>query len=175
MNASLREWPVIKWTALWLSGWIAVAANVCARPLPTELTSALLLKAVELETRLGAKDALTILVLGNRELFSALRARRRDVIGTGNLQEILRDELPTKAKPDVIFIGRHTDLTAILEYAQRHQILTVSDNIALASRGVAMILYDDDGLPGILLNITVSKQRGLVWKPEILEFVEPIY
>jgi hypothetical protein len=151
-----------------------LSSSLQARPLPEKFTAALLLKLVVLEKGLAEKRELHIHVLDNMLLTEALidmsKRRRADMLAltiTGS------SKLPLEV-PDVLFIGDRAATERGIQYCEEHKVMSVSDNVALSPAGASLVLYDDDGLPGIILNLATSRKERLHWQAQILEIAEPV-
>ncbi len=142
-----------------------------SQELPAPLTSALMLKIVELEQSLSEGQKLTIAVINDKPLARILLSRQGKAIKNSQLNKILPINNLSELReviPDIIFVGRTSSTKNIIKFANTHNILTITENIEAVSQGVILALYNNEGIPGILLNLSASKANGFQWQPEIL-------
>lgn len=163
----------------WLWAWVLVcclcsAPLTQAEPLPTPLNGALLLKLIDYEDSLKQKNEIRILVVNDLALANHLAQKIGTALG-GRLAAVYRDTLPQGTAADVIYLNSERQLAELRVYAKKRGALTVGHELALAHKGVALILFDDGGLPGITISVAPSKELGLRWDPKVLEVSQLIY
>ena len=155
---------------------LLVTAHVTsASPLPTTLNGAILLKLLAFEDGLKRKSEISILVVNDDALAANLRQKLGAKVGRGKLVAVHANSLPEGVNADVIYLNGERQLHSITDYARKHGALTVGNDLALAHRGVALILFDDEGLPGVTISMKPSKALGLKWDPKVLEISQLIY
>ena len=139
------------------------------RPLPHKLTAAILVKLIEFEKRAESDKSLSIHVVGDSILAGVLR----EMIGAKSGRRVLGtvtegDALP-ESQVDVVLVAKSDNLESILDQARARGIMSASNSRRLAEDGISISIFDDEGMPGVMLNRSASKQEGLTWQPEILE------
>ena len=147
--------------------------NTFAKPLPSSLTAALLVKVANYEHSLTLKDDINILVINDKAVADTLLDKIGVQIAGGKLQGVKHVERYSGEEADIIFIGRMKGAEQLVEKLALKSILTVSGDDRLLEDGVVLCLYDNEGVPGILLNLESSKKSGLLWNPDILNFATP--
>ncbi|GAA5316440.1 MAG: hypothetical protein AseanaTS_16440 [Candidatus Pelagadaptatus aseana] len=162
-----------------LSGVVLVAMLVLmsptlAKPLPEKMSAVLLLKSLELVENLDLQDPVKVLVLGNVKVANTLEALMNNSADRPLQVQVLTNQAPELVQPDVIFLSPQASLPEVMLYAEQSKVLTVTDNIDLATQGVVLTLYDNEGLPGIILNVGASRASGVQWSPQILEVADPL-
>lgn len=155
-----------------LSFLLGVSLSLNARPLPAPLTAALILKISALEKQTREKKTLTIQVINDEELANYLIEHEGESFGNQTIGNVINGDTLGKQQPDIIFVGRGKSLDAITRYAIAHKIPTFSDDVALVNKNIVMAVYDNEGVPGIVLNQRLSQQHQLLWDPKILNFVK---
>lgn len=145
-----------------------------AKPLPTPMTGAIILKLMQLEAEGEATNDLKILVVNDPDLGKYLHTKIGTRIGKRQLTQVWNDKIPEDAKPNIIYINSNKQLNDVVAYAKEIQALTISSDISKAAQGVVLFIYDDEGLPGISINISASKAIGYKWNPKILEISKAI-
>ena len=61
---------------------------------------------------------------------------------------------------------------AYIEYARQHGALSVTENRQNLESGVSLVIFNDEGMPGIVLNNASSILEGKKWNPDILEVAD---
>ncbi len=148
-----------------------------AQDLPTPLTSALMLKIVELEQNLSAGKQLTIMVINDPALAKTLKTRQGKAVKDSLLASVIAIEKLSEAGdniPDILFIGRTKNTKDVIAFANKHKILTVTGDSNAVYQGMILAFYNNEGVPGILLNLPASKANGFQWQPEILNVVSVV-
>jgi len=145
-----------------------------AKPLPTQMTGAIILKLMQLEARSDTPNALNILVINDPNLAKYLDSKIGTKVGQMTLTQVWLDTAPSQKKPNIIYINTNKQLEKTIAYAKNIKALTISNDITQAKSGVVLFIYDDEGLPGIALNVDASKLMGYKWDPKILDISKAI-
>jgi hypothetical protein len=157
-----------------LLGLLALPSKADDTALPARLNAALTLKIASYELHLSNQKHISILVLNDLELSKYLKERIGTKIGNSTLSYVNHDSDINNYTPDIIFVGQQNKLNNTLSYAHKNKVLTITKGKKLALSGVVLTLYDDEGIPGIILNLGASKENDLTWNPEILNFASTI-
>ena len=152
-------------------GFLALPISAQDNALPTTLNAALTIKIASFETALNNKKNISILVINDKALHQQFKRQVGRNIAGGVLMDAFHDSDINQHKPDIIFIGRSKSSADIILYAEKNNVLTITSKKSLAEQGIALALFDDEGSPGILLNLVASRKHRLNWNPEILDFV----
>lgn len=154
---------------------LTLAMTCTAAPLPTPLTAALMLRISELEKNISSGQSITIVVINNQSLAKLLENKKGTVIGN---KSYIKDVIHLNNiknlenyNANIIYVGRTEQMDTILDYAKTQQAITISSDINSIEQGIVLSLYDNEGIPGILLNLTASKSNSLNWNPDILNIV----
>lgn len=151
---------------------LSVASTAEERPLPDRLTAAILVKLLELDETTAGKMQLRIHVVDDISLAESLRGLIGRKIGDGTLSSVsIGWDLPTKGT-DVLLFTKNRNVGEYVNYARKHNVLTVANGSRFLAQGVSLAIFDDEGMPGILLNNGSSIREGQQWNPEILEIAE---
>ncbi|UTA49061.1 YfiR/HmsC family protein [Simiduia sp. 21SJ11W-1] len=153
----------------------SLASQATPKPLPAALNSMLLLKLLSYEQSLSLRENINILVINDEPLARALKQKTGIKIGQAQLGAVYHNEAPPEKAVHVIYINGEQNLDKTLQYAKTHHALTVSNDLALAHLGVALILHDDEGLPGVVISMKPSRALDLNWDPKVLEISTLIY
>ncbi|MDN3640540.1 YfiR family protein [Simiduia curdlanivorans] len=145
-----------------------------AKPLPTQMTGAIILKLMQLEASSDTSNTLNILVINDPSLAKYLSSKVGTKVGKMTLTQVWQDTAPSQKTPNIIYINTNKQLEKTMAYAKGIKALTISNDLNLAKSGVVLFIYDDEGLPGIALNIDASKRMGYKWDAKILEISKAI-
>ena len=160
----------------WLTLLLVGGANMAvAKPLPSTLTSAIILKLMSMESGLQADPSLSILVINDPALADQLEKRLGKPVGNSQLGAVYRDKLPAGVAPSLVYINSQSQFDSLLKTANRLGAISVSPDPAHATRGAVMVIYDDQGLPSITINMAPSRALNLQWHPSVLEISDVIY
>ncbi len=153
------------------AAWVAVGlSGLCAKDgiLPDSLSAAIIVKVLAFESSEHRSASIRIHVMDNEKLARQLDKFRGSSIGDRNLVEVSYGS-SLVAGADVVIVSSKSSLKEAIDYATANGAIMVTNNPELQESGAALIVYDDEGLPGILLDRAVAKRDGLYWKPEILQ------
>lgn len=159
--------------ALWCG--LAFVSPVSAREgtLPHSLSAAIIVKVLAFESSDRSEETMRIHVLDEGKLADELIAYVGTSIRDRSLVGVTRGlEIPEGVQ--VVVAVKAGNLDRAIEYARVNKALSVTTNPELKSQGAALIVYDDEGLPGILLNREASGREGLYWEPEILQIARMV-
>ncbi|BFM12418.1 hypothetical protein R50072_25710 [Simiduia litorea] len=145
-----------------------------AKPLPTQMTGAIILKLMQLEARSDAPSELNILIINDPDLVKYLRTKVGAKIGNMTLAKVWLNVAPNQETPHLIYLNSSKQLEKTIAYAKDINALTISNDISQAKSGVVLFIYDDEGMPGIAMNIGASKLMGYKWDPKILKISRAI-
>ncbi len=148
--------------------------SVCAEPLPQRLAAPILIKVISLEEMTSSKDNIDLFVAGNKLIAEYLQKRINTSIGQARLNSVSTQFSDDMEPPDVIYVGNVSDsyFSLLSNYAIKHKVMIVSEAPESISKQVAVAIYDNEGIPGILLNLSTSKKLALKWNPDILKVVD---
>ncbi|MBK1879575.1 YfiR family protein [Pelagicoccus mobilis] len=159
---------------LWLFCWAEGVARLSGSEgsLPPSLSAAILVRLVALDSsRAGAED-IRIHVLGNEALAKELETHVGHSVGARVLGGVsVGDRLP-EGRVDVVVVSNRANLPRVLAYSEKRGAISASTNPDFGRLGVSLVIYDDEGMPGILLNRSASRREGLRWEPEILQVAQ---
>ncbi len=153
---------------------VLFCSSVYAEPLPQRLAVPILLKVLSLEEVTSSKDNIDLLVAGNNLIAEYLQERINASIGQARLNSVSTQFSDDMEPPDVIYVGNVSDsyFSQLSAYANKHKVMLVSEMPERISKQVVVAIYDNEGMPGILLNLSASKKLALKWDPEILKVVD---
>lgn len=164
------NWPMRFYlvASLLFASWMMPAVAV---ELPPSLNAALLAKVVSMENRLSAREDLVLMVFNNPALQEQLQSLSNRSDKRVNFQTVVgADTAPASVRPDVIYVNNLGQLQSVIDYAREHRCMLVSHDRELIAEGVAIVLFDDEGLPGIRISKASSRALGLNWNPVLLNF-----
>lgn len=148
-----------------------LAITLChARELPVPLTAALLVKVIDYEKKIASLSSVTILVVEDEHLFLELQQYQGVKNGIVKLQFRSSENLDTEISADVVFLGNRTVSVSAVDKLKQAGRLVLSDHYELLKKGVHLVLFDDEGLPGIAIRVSREPERAIQWKPEILNY-----
>lgn len=151
---------------------VAVGSRGDDQSLPDSMTAAILVKLLELEEHACKIEDLRIHVVESEALAESIRRFVGSEIGDGQLKEVtIGGDLPENGTDVVVFEGNR-NVSTYVDYARKHGALSVSTLRHGAELGASLAIYDDEGLPGVMLNHESSIKEGRKWKPEILDIAE---
>ncbi len=151
---------------------IALDSRGGDQSLPDVLTATILVKLLELEEKACKTGSLRIHVVDSETLARSIRNFVGARIGSGELVEVTFGSNLPEGGTDVVVFGANQDVADYVEYAKKHRALSVSNVRRGVELGASIAIYDDEGLPGVMLNHESSLREGRKWKPEILEIAE---
>ncbi|AWB65310.1 hypothetical protein C2869_02110 [Saccharobesus litoralis] len=156
-----------------LLGVLLTSENSQAEPLPAGLVVPIMLKLVSLEDNLSQQDEITIQVIGRDDVADIAKARVGYAVGNAKLGAVTMADGMPKTAPDVIFAAKLSDaaLAQLVEYCRQHNVVLIGEQPELINKGLALVLFNDEGVPGVLLNLAKSKQHQLRWHPDVLNVV----
>ena len=161
-----------KLAALFIS--LLLISQTHAKPLPTQMTGAIILKLMQLEARSDTPRELNILIINDSDLVKYLRTKLGTKIGKMTLTQVWLDKAPNQETPNIIYVNSSKQLEKTIAYAKEINALTISNDITQAKSGVVLFIYDDEGMPGIAINIDASKRMGYKWDSKILNISKAI-
>lgn len=132
-----------------------------------------MLKLLSLEARLANKPQVAIYVMSNEAVINSLKIGIDITASTRPIYTLDSGDTLPNVKPDVIYFSytNKNQLAAVRAYCQKHNVLLIGDEPNQIANGFAIVLHNDEGLPGIVLNISQSKTLGLKWHPDVLNVV----
>lgn len=142
--------------------------------LPPSLSAAILIRVISFEELSKNEKDISIHILDEGILSEEIKAHVNARVGSGRLARVTVGADIPDALVDVVVITKASQLEAALEYTERFGSISVGMESAFAERGVSLTIYDDEGMPGILLNRGASDKEGLRWEPEILQVAKVI-
>lgn len=160
--------------SVWLVLITALGSPVAlnAEDLPDGLTAAILVKVLELEEECCKTKDLRIHVMDDVPLAESLQKLVGKRIDEGRLSKVTYGHPLPKLGVDILLFNSQRNARTYIEYARRHGALSVTGNRRIVEDGVSLAIYNDEGMPGILLNNASSIREGKNWKPEILEIAD---
>jgi hypothetical protein len=157
-----KHWLAI--LLLWLTGF----GSAQAEPLPDGLAAALVLKLIPLEQRLRQQQDINIVVIGSPSLYELLNLSVGRSLGQGKVGSV-SNSLEAARYADVLYTDQAEVLENLRPYLIERSILTLSRSLDTGKQMVALAMYDDEGMPGIMINTSASRRLGIRWEPAILE------
>lgn len=145
-----------------------------AKPLPSQLTGAIILKLVSLEAKLQAQEDISIWVINDPALARILEKRVGKTIGRCTLRAV-HTELPAGTRPDLVYINSQSKLPEYVTRANQLGAIAMSPFRDGNVKDVTVHIYDDQGLPAITINMPASRRLNLQWDPSVLEISDVIY
>lgn len=144
---------------------LASSPLLAQRVAPAKLQAVLFTKVLAFDTNLGSEDFI-IHVIGEATVAKELRK----LIGTKCGNATLKDVSEGPGVPDngakVIYLQ---DANAdVIAFSRNKKLLTITGNPSLVSDSVSLGVGVENDKPTILLNLTNSKEEGIVWNPAIL-------
>lgn len=140
--------------------------------LPADLTAAILVKLLELELNVRKSQEIRIHVVDNFQLAEGLQKMVGARSGSARLTQVSFGEALPENGTDVLFFSSGENLESLVDYTRQKGVLSVTNDRWLVESGATLAIYNDEGLPGILLNHESSRREGRKWRPEILEVAE---
>lgn len=156
-----------------MCGFLAVIFVFCARinaePLPAQLSAAITAKIIGYEQKLSQKPFVTLWFFGG----SALAQELENYLPKNTI--ILLNPVLQGPLPDMLVLeSEQKNTESILEYVRGANTLTIANGLEFQGSNAAVILANDEGIPGIFVNLHVCKHQKLFWESEFLDWVTPI-
>lgn len=148
---------------------LASGILVKADSLPDSLSAAILVRVVGYENSVNRGDRLRIHVLDSASLAEELEAYVGSPVGARSLSAVTVGAITSDLSADVVVATKSAGLKLAVDYARRSGAVSVTTDPSLVGLGVSLIIFDDEGMPGIFLNAEAARRDGLQWEPEILE------
>ncbi|AFV00903.1 YfiR/HmsC family protein [Simiduia agarivorans] len=153
---------------------LLLASGVQAKPLPSQLTAAIILKLASLEARLQDEKDISIWIINDPALARVLEKRVGKTIGRSTLRAVHTD-LPAGTRPDLVYINSQNKLPEFVARANQLGAISMTPFHNGNVKDVTVLIYDDQGLPAITINMPASRQLNLQWDPSVLEISDVIY
>ena len=144
------------------------ASLLMGKSLPPRLTAAIILRIIALESNLQEGSSIRIHVLDDDELYEFLLAQAGQKVGRATLEQVSRGEGELLRTANVVVTSDQGIMDKLLPRLPNRPLLLCSTQSKLEGV-VAIAVFDDQGMPGILLDPERSRELGLLWKPEILK------
>ncbi len=135
------------------------------RVAPAKLQAVLFTKVLGFDTNLGAEE-FTIHVVGEATVAKELRKLIGTKCGNATLKDVSEGSGPPDNGAKVIYLQDAN--AAVISFSRDHKLLTITGNPALVAGDVSLGIGVENDKPTILLNLTNSKEEGIVWNPAIL-------
>lgn len=142
------------------------------RSLPPSLTAAIIVRVVAFETSERDGPALSIHVLDDETLAKELKGHVGVAVGSRTLTNVSFGANLPAGDADVVIATKKNNLSKAIKYSKEVGAISVATDPALAALGVSLVVFDDEGMPGVLLNRAAAKREGLHWEPEILQIAQ---
>lgn len=160
---------------------IALLAGVMVGPvsvardgvLPDALSAAIIVKVLGFESSERSSASMRIHVLDDEKLAKQLMRFQGSSVRNRDLA-VVTFGASIQEGADVVVASSGDSLRSAIAYAKEHGAITVTNNPELIALGAALIVYDDEGLPGILLDRDAAKRERLYWEPEILHIARMV-
>lgn len=143
-----------------------------ASGLPDGLKAAILVKVLEFEEKSCQIENLRIHVVDDFSLAESLRGLVGKSIKQGRLSKVAYGYSLPKEGVDVLIFNERKNADVYIEYARMHGVLSVTGDRRIVEVGVSLAIFNDEGMPDILLNNASSIREGKKWNPEILEIAD---
>ena len=161
---------------LWLQLAICLSALLFGvahgRELPAALTAALVIKVIGYEEHLAASQTVTLLVVADENLYTLLQ-RQSQALG-GKFRVSYAEHFSPAQQADVVFLGNKLMPREEISEVRSKARLLLSDHYELLERGAHLILFEDDGVPGIALRVSADDATRVKWNPEILNYATSV-
>lgn len=142
---------------------------IYAEELPIRMQVSLMSKIVSMEQNLAQKEDISIYVLGAPKIYNLLKNGIGFKIGNSILKHVESGiNLPEK-KYDVIYIGDFNKEVDAVEYAKRHNVMSLYPMIAGMKQIGSLGLGIKSGKPKFLLDLEQSESENLRWNAKILK------
>lgn len=136
---------------------------------PADIQAALTLKLLAFHEKLSSSSNITVYVVNGSEYAHILKKAIGKPIGSSTLSSVIEgDDVPGE-KPSVIYLGNSSKLDDILSYSRSNDILSITGDPSLISKGVTLGFGVSQEKPKILLNLSSSKLEDINWNPAILK------
>lgn len=149
-----------------------VDSAIGEEPLPNGLTAAILVKLLELEETRCKSPNIRIHVVDDLDLAESLQKLVGTPINNVRLSSVSFGTKLPKGGTDVVVFSGPGDVSRYVAYAREVGALSVTNNRRNLESGASLAIFNNEGIPGILLNHESSVREGMKWLPEILEVAE---
>jgi len=158
---------------LFLLGFVSTICGQASAP--ANVAAALTLKILKYERNISSGGDVTIYVIGAPDVQSELTKGVGKPIGNSTLKAVDGGKGVPSSAPSILFIGNAAQLEAATAYTQEQDIMSVTHNPDLVSRGATLgIGVGDDGKPRIMINLTSSAEENLNWNSAIMKIATTI-
>lgn len=142
---------------------------------PASLAVALTLKLAAFEKNIASQENVTIFVLGAPDVAVELQNVIGSAIGKATLTAVSSGDTLPEQPPSLLFVGSEADINQAVEYAKKHNILSITGVPQFASKGVILgIGIGTNGKPVVTLNLTSTIEAGISWNPAIMKIAKTI-
>lgn len=150
------------------------AISLNAEPLPAKLSAAVMLKLLSLEQSISDKKSLSFMVVNEPGILSFLKKYEGKKVGSTLIGQVFEGDLNTKIIPDVIYLGmlNKKEVDKWFDFIKQHKLLSFGQSSKLMTKGMVITIFNDEGVPGVLLNLNASKKLELKWNPKVLDVVK---
>lgn len=136
---------------------------------PADIQAALTLKLLAFHEKLASSGNITVYVVGGSEYAQNLKKAIGKTVGSSKLSSVIEGDEAPGEKPSVIYLGNSSKLDDILSYSRSNDILSITGDPSLISKGVTLGFGVSKEKPKILLNLSSSKLEDINWNPAILK------
>lgn len=153
---------------------LSLACETIARgkSLPDSLTAAIVIKVLAFESSERESTTLRIHILDNDNLATQFESFVGTSVRSRTLEAVTRGPTVPEEGVDVVIASGEAGLRQAISLAERYRAITVTNNPQLTQLAVSLTVFDDEGLPGILLDKKGARREGLYWEPEILQIAK---
>ncbi len=145
-----------------------MAGTAMASDLPDHVQAVLILKILAAEQKISDQPQVSIYVKDAPLIAAELKKLVGQKIGLGVLAKVEAGINVPSEKFSSIYVGSKKDIEKTIEYTSSQDVLSLTDDETLVSKGISVGMSAEGGRPKFILNLTASKNEGLEWKPSIL-------
>ncbi len=152
---------------------LVMSSVAFADSLPDKLTVAIIFKLIEYDERFDKRESVKVHVISSASIASVMAGYQGKRFNNLEIMKVTHSDKLPESEVDVIFIGGGK-IKEIVDHARENRVLTVTNRPDYSKDGVSLIVFNDEGLPGILINTVSSGLEGVLWKPEVLDVARTI-
>lgn len=150
---------------------LCISPVLAQRVAPARVQAKLFSKLLAFYTNLGTED-FTIHVVDAPSVAKELKKLVGTKIGNATLGGVSSGSEAPENGAKVVYLGKKNE--SVIQFARQSKVLTITGNPSLVKQGVTLGLGLDRGKTKIMLNLSTSKEEGIVWNPAILRVAERV-
>jgi len=136
---------------------------------PVNIQASLFLKLLVFNKDISEKDKISLYVIGKPDFAAEMKKEIGKKIGKAILSDVTEGENLPLSKPSVIYLGDASKLDSFIRYTRENKLLSITGIPWTVPKGITLGLGVSEGKPRILLNISASKEEGVLWNPAIFK------